>query len=451
MAIRADTSGEGATRTDNPTGDCTIFFRIRPAVVNRTFDVLFYAGDSSASTYENGVMIMFGDFGDRIEVWLRSTAFVFQQTAGNALTANNWYDVAVVYNTGASQAGNCYIWQHGASTNRGGSFTGGSAGTAVSEHLQFCDDPTGDAAQQTRIEGGRMWNAQLTEAELIRERFSKRAVRRRDLWGEWSLRNDSFGLTDTSGNGRNLTESGTLTVEDDAPGIPHAPWNQVRVGASPAGGSGTINTVSLTSNSTVTDEQLLWILRNRLGESSVSISDGSVGGVVRNRLLDDAVTVTEGSTIQSTIYNILASDELTIIDEILRWARFSRLLQDDVVITDDIITSLIGHLIFTSVLTSNISVTDEMLPWALFHRLLDSNVLTNDQALNVLSYTRDLLDGFDVFDDTQSWARRFILLTDALSVHDSLSSLVTSPTTDSPVIRIGFDQPRIEIGGYAVV
>lgn len=219
----------------------------------------------------------------------------------------------------------------------------------------------------------------------------------------------------------------------------------------PAGGGGTINTQTLTSNLSIADGQLLWMLSSRMPESTISLTDESVGGVVRNRLLDDAVTVTEDSTIQSTIYNILATDELTIIDEILRWARYTRLLQDDIVITDDVITSLVGYLIFTSILTSTVAVADDALPWTLFNRMLDSNVLTNDQALSVLHYTRDLLDGIDVFDELQSSVNRFILLTDTLSVNDFMSSLVVTPTTDVPLILIGFDQPHIDIGGYALV
>jgi len=234
MGLRADTSGEGLTRTDNPTGACTAFWRQRSTVVNRTFDVVYYAGDSTASTYENGVMVMFGDFGNRLEVWLRSTAFVYQMT--NTMAANTWYDCAVVYNTGASQAGALYVWAHGSATNLAGSFTGGSAGTAVSENMFWGDDPTGDAAQATRIAHPRVWNAALTEAELIRERWSRTAVRRRDLWAGWSFQNDGHGLVDYSGNGRDLTESGTVTVEDDPPGIALVPWSPVFFGASEGGG-----------------------------------------------------------------------------------------------------------------------------------------------------------------------------------------------------------------------
>jgi hypothetical protein len=196
----------------------------------------------------------------------------------------------------------------------------------------------------------------------------------------------------------------------------------------PAGG--TVNTQTLTSNTTISDQALT--------------------GVVRNRLLGDDIVITEGGAIQSTVWNMLATDEITVIDELLRWARFNRLIQDDVVITDDVITSLIGHLIFTSVLSSNITVTDESLPWALFHRMLDSGALTTDQALAALNYTRELLDSIGLSDYGGTAVQRFILLTDTLSLDDSISSLVSTPTTYNPLIRIGFDQPRIEIGGYAL-
>lgn len=240
MGLRADTSGEGLTRTDNPTGACTAFWTQRSTVVNRTFDVLYYAGDSTASTYNNGVMVMFGDFGNRLEVWLRSTAFVWQQAAGVALAANTTYDVAVVYNTAASQAGAIYIWAHGSPTNlaQNGSgvntFTGGNSGTAVSENMYWGDDPTGDAAQATRIMRPRVWNAALTEEELLRERQSRVAVRRRDLWAGWTFQNDAAGIVDYSGNSRNLTESGTVTVEDDVGAFPFSLYQHIFFGASAA-------------------------------------------------------------------------------------------------------------------------------------------------------------------------------------------------------------------------
>lgn len=233
MALRVDTSGtDRLTRNDNPTGACSVFFFFRPAVVNRTFDVLFYAGDSAASTYENGVMIMFGDFGNRMEVWLRSTAFVFQGSAGQTYSAATWYWLACSYNTAASQAGNLYSRAVGGTAELGGSFTGGSAGTAVNEITEFGGDPTGDVAAQSRIAGARMWNAALTEAEFLREATSLTAVRRRDLWAGWTFQNDGNGLVDYSGNGRNLTETGTVTVEDGPPGIPMHPYKPVFFGES---------------------------------------------------------------------------------------------------------------------------------------------------------------------------------------------------------------------------
>lgn len=197
-----------------------------------------------------------------------------------------------------------------------------------------------------------------------------------------------------------------------------------------AAAGGTVNTATLTSNTTIVDEPLdYWFA---------------------NRRLDDSLTVSEGALIQSTIYNLLASDELTVIDELIRYARYNRLLQDSATITDGVVTSLITYLVFTSVLSSNVTVVDQGVVFRLFERMMDSGALTTDQALAVMLRTRNLLDGIDITDENLTALQRFRMLSDAIELQDALSSLVVTPTTGNPVIVIGCDQPKIEIGGYIV-
>lgn len=70
-----------------------------------------------------------------------------------------------------------------------------------------------------RIAAVKAWNAVLTAAELEREMLSYRAVRRADLYLETPLvaATVADNVTDFSGNARNWTIGGTLTVEDGPP------------------------------------------------------------------------------------------------------------------------------------------------------------------------------------------------------------------------------------------
>lgn len=214
--------------------------------------------------------------------------------------------------------------------------------------------------------------------------------------------------------------------------------------------AGTINTATLTDTLSSVDGIIQSALRGNISSDSVAIVDSFFLWWYRTLVLQSSVVVTEGSTEVYTTTNMQAIDELTIADEFVAWLRRQRLLDDAIAITDEIIASTIGYLIFISVLTSQLTIADESLPYRLFSRLLESGALTADQAMRSVFVARTLLDIVDVTDQGLTALQRFILLTDALSVDDSLSSLLVSPVTSNPVILIGFDQPRIEVGGYGL-
>jgi len=200
---------------------------------------------------------------------------------------------------------------------------------------------------------------------------------------------------------------------------------------SPSGG--TVNTQTLSSTTVLTDGVLSTALFNRLTSEAIIVSEGNTERYI-DRFLD-------------------AISEISLSDEAVLWLRRTRLLQDDIQITDALISQVIGYLIFTSVLTSNVTITDEALKTAYFYRLMESNVVTADQIMRALLVARDLLDGIEVADSGLTAVQRFILLTDAISLEDALTALyvpVTGPAVDNPIIRIGFDQPKIDLGGYGV-
>lgn len=185
-------------------------------------------------------------------------------------------------------------------------------------------------------------------------------------------------------------------------------------------------------------------------ESAIAVSDESPLFMLRHRILESLLSVNEGDTIVSEIINLISDDALSVSDGVISSALRNRLLEDSVTVTDDDIAAVIGYLIFVEVLSSEVAVTDEALPYRLFERLLDSNLLTTDEALRALQVTRSLMDSVDISDEGLTSLQRYILLSDALSIEDDLASEVITPLLINPVIVIGFDQPDIQLGGYAI-
>jgi hypothetical protein len=233
-----------------------------------------------------------------------------------------------------------------------------------------------------------------------------------------------------------------LTLDDDEPA---------------GGGGGTINEEVLEDTISVTDQPLDYVFFNRRPESFIALSDemiatlvgtiakimtdtldvtdGSVFSVYRNRLLQDTIILSEGPTEQYITTNIVADDVIDIVDSVIRYVNYTRLGSDSLVISDSLISAVINYVVNTAVLSSTLTVTDQASWFVYYTRLVESAIALTDQSLSQL--------------------QRFILLTDLLSVDDSATATYvpdpgTPGTVYNPVIRIGFDQPRIDIGGYSL-
>lgn len=68
------------------------------------------------------------------------------------------------------------------------------------------------------LRGIRVWDVALTDAELKAEALSTKLVKSANINGAWDLPSTA-DVTDSSGNGRNLTVGGTLANSDDEPVI----------------------------------------------------------------------------------------------------------------------------------------------------------------------------------------------------------------------------------------
>jgi hypothetical protein len=233
-------------------------------------------------------------------------------------------------------------------------------------------------------------------------------------------------------------------------------WGAVIQTFTEAGGAGgTVNDKVLESTLAISDQGLDYVFYNRVLESSlvvfdqlvsilsgittkvlesaIVVTDGALFSVLRNRFLQDTIIISEGGTDQFITTNMVVDDTLDVVDELLRFARFYRVATDNVTVTDSIISAVINYVIISSVLTSNLTITDQALRYAFFTRTLESFLSLADTQLTAI--------------------QRFILLSDVLSVDDgAVATYVPSvgPATYDPLIRIGFDQPKIDIGGHAV-
>lgn len=205
----------------------------------------------------------------------------------------------------------------------------------------------------------------------------------------------------------------------------------------------------------ITDESLASVvgqnILTRILSSSIDVNDGAIFSMIRSRFLEDTIIVSEGVVGSYITRNIVVDDEIAVTDEYLAKLIWLRVLGEDISITDEALATLVGQNVITKVLTSNIETFDEALRWMNRVRFGDSTILTTDEVVKVLLFTRELTDAIELVDSAQTAMQRFITLTDLLSVDDGFISLFISPTTVVPALVIGFDQPNIKVGGYAVV
>jgi hypothetical protein len=130
------------------------------------------------------------------------------ETAGATLTVNNWYYVAQVWTptTGTDDVG-----YHGSLTAASLTALSAANGDTISGSwvLQLGNDAF-NSSLNGRLCNVKLWNNSLTAAEVQAERWSWHPQRTTDLWGWWPL-DGNGNIQDYSGNGRNLTLTGSPT------------------------------------------------------------------------------------------------------------------------------------------------------------------------------------------------------------------------------------------------
>ncbi len=166
----------------------------------------------------------------------RSGFEVFVETATDGDTLNVYELPTETFTTGPTLAND--VWNFGAykrsntaqkqywGTEAGGALSTNSLATSRTPTNNMIDVYIGDDAYTEGLNGEisyvRIWTVELTDAEIDAEYYSAVPVKTANLWADYRLPNAAGALTDSSGNGRTLTLTGTVTDGGADPTIPSA-------------------------------------------------------------------------------------------------------------------------------------------------------------------------------------------------------------------------------------
>jgi hypothetical protein len=212
VAITVDASSDRCQRNgagSAPSGDFTIgYWRRNPPVLDQQYDADFWMGTQTAgaNAYNDSVMIVQGNPADTLEVWARNSAAPRVGPTAS-LQAGAWNYVSLTGNTGTGQ--NLSLRIDVSDTEYTG--TTGALGTYATTRMEVGNDANSDNAPTARYAWLTVHNSILT-LERIRQNMRSFNHAAHDAWVAVSLENDADGLVDVSGNGRNFSESGSLTV-----------------------------------------------------------------------------------------------------------------------------------------------------------------------------------------------------------------------------------------------
>lgn len=217
-AIQADAAGDFATRTaggfpnNNPVTIC--FYARRDANVDA--GGTFWSFGGPTNTPEN-YLTFYNENSDGHN--FRWEQFGGAQSAFLDMTEDAWYFIAIVVaGTGANQT-TFYrrLFSDVALTSSTHTFNNGDAYTKEQIHQNPYNLATVNRGSITSL---KIWQAALSEAELLLESQHYTPQRTSNLFASYPMDDDvtvNSALTDTSGNGRNYTAAGALTLTADGP------------------------------------------------------------------------------------------------------------------------------------------------------------------------------------------------------------------------------------------
>jgi hypothetical protein len=236
MSVRIDASGDCLTRSANvPTRTAFTACCWAKMVVDRNaFSTIMYLRSSGGTTAVAGLNAA----ADGVTVAAEASGSG-RSTTVHTMVANQWFFAALKTNgttiTGLARAANVATLTTG---------TVAHSGTTVTGQLNFGDkSPAGGEFLNGSVAAIKVWDAVLTDAEILRESFTIRFQRKENL-NFWAPCFAGVGerTRDYSGNARDLTAGGTLTDEE----APPVSWGGAPIIIWPTAAAPVTNTETLT-------------------------------------------------------------------------------------------------------------------------------------------------------------------------------------------------------------
>lgn len=198
----------------------------------------------------------------------------------------------------------------------------------------------------------------------------------------------------------------------------------------PAAAGGSVVTRSADDAVAVTDAAVGTALRGRVASDAVAVTDSYLSWFRRVRDAIDTIVVTDGDLERSVLYQIVATDLVEIADQALRQIMRQRLMTDAIEMSDSLLSATSSASVITKLIEDIIVVGSQLLSSTERHRDATSLIALNDELLRIMLYVRMVESTTDVFDE--------------------VSKLVAGVVLNNPIVLIGVDTPRIELGGYRV-
>lgn len=203
MAVHNFATGSYFTRATNvPTGNFTAIIWFYREVDSAGFETLFFRGDGSSEYPFFGI-----NLNDQIHIF---NGFDFP--GSTVVSLNQWHWAAIVRNSSTDWKGYLDSVQEISATSES---AGSTSSIVVGNDLAFLAAPFSG-----RLAAVKVWNTNLTQAEIINEARQYAPIRTANLVAWFPL----LKVEGTDYTGSNWTINGTLTAVDGPP----IPWHQGR-------------------------------------------------------------------------------------------------------------------------------------------------------------------------------------------------------------------------------
>jgi hypothetical protein len=179
------------------------------------------------------------------------------------------------------------------------------------------------------------------------------------------------------------------------------------------------------------------------------VADGFITLLRRMRDAAEITIISEGQLDLSTLYNMFVDESVEIADSFIRRMLLTSRQGDSTVFTDDFLSSVSGGGIISSIASDAIQVTWQVLLSAYRERLESENTTTVDSVLSASLFNAITASLISVIDQSVAQLKILMVVADTLQMVDDVASVLTRFTgSDGSKIRVGADQPTIELGGY---